>query len=82
VLAMTDNQPWGLLAAFAVLMIAYGLCSLFLPRTAWFFSEGWKFKGAEPSGCALAAIRIGGLVGIILGTVLLFIARTLMARAH
>jgi len=79
---MPDNQPWGLLVAFAVFMIAFSTCSLFRPRTAWFFSDGWKFKGAEPSGCALVVIRIGGLVGIIGGTVLLSIAWTLMGRAH
>ena len=79
---MPDNQPWGLLAAFAVFMVAFSLGSLLWPRTAWFFSDGWKFKGAEPSGCALVVVRIGGLVGIIVGTVLLSIAWTLMARVH
>ncbi len=49
---MPGNQPWGLLAAFAFFMIVSGLCSLLLPRAIWFLSDGWKFKNAEPSGCA------------------------------
>ncbi len=79
---MPDNQPWGLVAAFACFFIVAGLCSISLPRMMWFLSEGWKFKNAEPSGCALVATRIGGLLGLIVGTVLLLVALTLMAGQH
>jgi hypothetical protein len=50
-------------------MIVAGLLGLFWPRAAWFLSEGWKYKNVEPSGCALASARIGGLVSLIAGAV-------------
>jgi hypothetical protein len=51
------NQQWiVLVAVFFVLVPVFlvigSLCSLLWPRAMWFLSEGWKFKNAEPSGCA------------------------------
>jgi hypothetical protein len=63
-----------------VFVILHGICSLLWPRMIWFLAEGWKFKNAEPSGCALAVIRVGGLVGLTVGTALLAIL--LRAQAH
>lgn len=61
----------GLFVIVPILFIITGFVSLFWPRTAWFLSEGWKFKNVEPSGCVLAAIRIGGLVSIAVGCIAL-----------
>jgi hypothetical protein len=62
--------------AMPILMIVMGLCSLIWPRAMRWLSEGWKFKGAEPSGCALVATRVGGLIGLIVGIALLIILNT------
>jgi hypothetical protein len=52
-----------------IIFIISGICSLFWPRMMWFLAEGWKFKDVQPSGCYLVAIRIGGLVSLIVGVV-------------
>jgi hypothetical protein len=53
--------------------IVMSLCAIIWPRAIWWLSDGWKFKGVEPSGCALVATRVGGLIGLIVGTALLII---------
>ena len=65
-----------------VIMIVSSFCALFWPRAMWFLSEGWKFKNVEPSGCALLATRIGGLFGIVFGTVFLLVVLSLFFSAH
>ncbi len=42
-------------------------CAVLCPRMIWFLSEGWRFRGAEPTGCALVATRVGGLVLLAMG---------------
>jgi hypothetical protein len=70
----------GIALAMPILMIVMGLCSLIWPRAMWWLSEGWKFKNAEPSGCALVAMRVGGLLGLIAGIALLIILNTPSVR--
>ena len=55
----------------ALLLMAFGLFAIISPRAMWFFSEGWKFKDAEPSGAALIVARIGGVVSLIVALVIL-----------
>jgi hypothetical protein len=77
VLAVPSNQSFSvpvinaLFLVVPILFIVVGLCSLFWPRMMWFLSEGWKYKNVEPSGCALVATRISGLLGLLLGIVFL-----------
>ena len=54
------------------------LMAIFWPRAAWYASEGWKFRGAEPSSMALAMTRIGGFFGCVFSVVFLAIVITLM----
>lgn len=84
---MSGNQQGVVLVVSALFIIVpvfflvACLCSVFWPRTMWFLSEGWKFKNVEPSGCALAATRVGGLVGFLVGIVFLFILWSLGGNA-
>ena len=74
-----NPTPWGMLAVAALFVIvpigviASGVCSVIWPRWMWFLAEGWKFKNAEPSGCALVMTRLGGLFCIVGGTLFLLI---------
>lgn len=56
---------------FWFLLIWIIVCSLgiFNPRLAWYLSEGWKFRDAEPSDAYLAWSRIGGVIFLIIGLV-------------
>jgi Family of unknown function (DUF6199) len=65
-----------------IVMIVAGFCSMLWPRSMWFLSEGWKYKNAEPSGCALVATRIGGLFAIVFGSVFLLVVRGLFFRGQ
>ena len=56
---------------FALLAIAIGAFSAASPRTAWYWSYGWRYKDAEPSDRALSAERVGGAIAIVVGVFLL-----------
>jgi hypothetical protein len=79
VLTMPIEQTGAVLAVSAVslvlpfMMMVMSFCAIIWPRAMWWLSDGWKFKGVEPSGCALVATRVGGLIGLIVGTALLII---------
>lgn len=44
-----------------LLLLALGAFNIASPQTAWYLSEGWKFRDAEPSGLALGLARMGGI---------------------
>ena len=56
---------------FALLAIAVGAFSAASPHTAWYWSYGWRYKDAEPSDLALSAERIGGMIAVVVGILLL-----------
>jgi hypothetical protein len=58
-----------------ILFIIIGVLNVLFPRMAWYFNAGWQFKNAEPSTAALVVARIGGVIAIIIGILLLFIFR-------
>ncbi|MBO7746156.1 hypothetical protein I8J29_18255 [Paenibacillus sp. MWE-103] len=51
--------------------IAIGVVGALSPATSWQMSAGWRFRDAEPSGAALSAHRLGGVLAILAGLVLL-----------
>jgi hypothetical protein len=53
------------------LIILFSLMAIVWPRVAWYLSEGWKFRGAEPSSLALVMTRIGGFFGCVFAVVFL-----------
>ena len=57
---------------FGLFMIIIGAVNALFPETGWHMSEGWKFKNAEPSEEALLWGRLGGIVCIVIGIVLIF----------
>lgn len=57
--------------AFALIIIALGIFEVACPEAAWYLSRGWQYKNAEPSEAALGFARVGGVVAVILGIVLL-----------
>ncbi len=54
-------------AALIVLGLFHGLC----PERAWYWGYGWRYKNAEPSDDALMLSRLGGIVAVVLGVILL-----------
>lgn len=55
-----------------LLIIALGGWNVISPRTAWEVSYGWRYKDAEPSDAALYVGRIGGIVALFIGVVVMF----------
>ncbi len=57
-----------------LVLIALGVVEIAFPQGLWYLRYGWHFKNIEPSDAALAFARVGGVVGIILGVVLMLTA--------
>jgi hypothetical protein len=54
-----------------ILVIIASLVALISPHMSWWLSEGWKFRNAKPSGLYLTFTRIGGVIGLVVGTLFL-----------
>lgn len=50
-----------------VVLLLVGIFNAASPETAWYLSDGWKYKNAEPSEEALGLTRVGGIVAIVIG---------------
>jgi uncharacterized protein YjeT (DUF2065 family) len=51
--------------------IVCGLIGIISPYTAWKMSIGWRFRDAEPSELALNMERLGGVIAIAIGVIVL-----------
>ena len=56
-----------------ILLLIVGIFNTVAPQAAWYLSDGWRFKDAEPSETALALTRFGGIVVIVI-TVFMILA--------
>ncbi len=54
-----------------LVLIALGILEIAFPQGLWYLRYGWHFKNAEPSDVALILGRVGGVVVMILGVVLM-----------
>ncbi|WP_340026522.1 DUF6199 family natural product biosynthesis protein [Paenibacillus sp. FSL K6-1096] len=53
------------------IIVAIGLVIAVWPKAAWYLRLGWRFKNAEPSGLALGAERVTGVILVIAGFILM-----------
>ncbi|PZM66852.1 DUF6199 family natural product biosynthesis protein [Paenibacillus dendritiformis] len=54
-----------------LIAIAIGFLNIFKPSFAWYLKEGWKVNGdSEPSDTYLTLTKLGGVVVLIMGVVL------------
>ena len=49
-----------------IVLLLVGVFNVAAPQTAWYLSDGWRYKNAEPSDTALDMTRLGGIVAIII----------------
>ena len=64
------------LIAFFILFFGICLCNVVAPQATWRRTRAWQYKNpsaAEPSAAAFKVQRIGGVVGIVIGLVLLIV---------
>lgn len=54
-----------------VVILAVGLVIAIWPQVAWYLRLGWRFKNSEPSGLALGAERVTGVILVIAGFILI-----------
>lgn len=66
-LRLSDHFLWGLL------VIVIGVITVCAPYGAWFLEHGMYYKDAEPSEIALNLIRVGGVLMIVGGVIMLFV---------
>lgn len=52
-------------------VFAVGFLHLFWPRTAWYITQGWVYKNAEPSDAALTLNVILGFVFLLFGVIII-----------
>ena len=64
---LSDHFLWGLL------VIVIGVITVCAPYGAWYLEHGLYYKDAEPSEIALNLIRMGGVLMIVGGVVMLFV---------
>lgn len=69
--APRESKPGMIL--LAIVLLGVGLFNILSPQTAWYLSEGWKFRDAEPSDLALGLARAGGVVCCLIGVILIFV---------
>lgn len=57
-----------------LIVIGLSIAEIAFPQGLWYLRYGWHFKSAEPSDASLMLARVGGVVGIILGAILILVA--------
>lgn len=55
----------------ALVLIALGIFDVAFPRASWYLGYGWRYKDAEPSDAALIFARVGGVIVIVVGIILM-----------
>jgi len=58
--------------AFGLVLLVFGALEIFNPRLAWQIAEGWRYENLEPSEVLLIFSRIGGVVLVGVGLLLVF----------
>ena len=66
-----EKEPKNVLVIILLLLI--GIFNAVSPETAWYLSDGWKYKNAEPSEEALGVTRLGGIVALVLGVMMILV---------
>ena len=69
-----DNTITGeqiMLIMISVFIILIGIFEAVYPEESWQLTHGWKYKNAEPSDMYMGMTRVGGVVMIIAGAVML-----------
>ena len=57
---------------FIFVFIIIGMLGIICPRTSWYMSNWWKFKGEmEPSDIALVFHRAGGIIFLLISIFLI-----------
>ena len=69
---INGNSSPGTKGFFGLVLLGIGIFYYSNPEAAFHIGEGWKYENLEPSEAGLDGYRLGGLVGIIIGILLLF----------
>ena len=69
---ISGNSSPGTKGFFGLVLLGIGIFYYSNPEAAFHIGEGWKYDNLEPSEAGLDGYRLGGLVGIIIGILLLF----------
>ncbi|MBE5971334.1 MAG: hypothetical protein E7246_02285 [Lachnoclostridium sp.] len=59
-----ESEPKNILLIIILLIV--GIFNAAAPQAAWYLSDGWRFKDAEPSEAALDWGRFIGIVLIVI----------------
>ncbi|WP_105617490.1 DUF6199 family natural product biosynthesis protein [Vallitalea okinawensis] len=57
---------------FGIVVIIISILNIAIPEEMAMFGERWKYRNAEPSDMNIFMTRLGGVIGIIVGIVIMF----------
>ena len=57
---------------YALIVMILGIFAAASPEDAWRLANSWRFEYGEPSEMALKMTRLGGIMSIIVGILLIF----------
>lgn len=58
-------------SALGIFLITLGILNVAFPRWFWNIQYGWRYKNTEPTETAINIQRLGGIVAIVVGFILL-----------
>lgn len=59
------------LAIWGIILGILGFSMMFLPYPTWFLLYGWRHRDKEPSDTILVAMRLGGIIFMLVAVVFL-----------
>lgn len=71
---LQEKAPKGVKSGYftaALILILLGAFNILAPKASWYLGYGWRYKNAEASNAVLTFARVGGVIAIIIGTVLM-----------
>lgn len=58
-------------SALGVFLVTLGILNVLFPRWFWNIQYGWRYKNTEPTDTAINIQRLGGIIAIIVGFILM-----------
>lgn len=58
-------------AGIGIILLMIGITDAAWPEKIWLLNWGWRYKNAEPSELAIGIYRVGGIIAVVIGLILI-----------
>ncbi len=58
---------------FIIILMLLGAWNAISPYSSWYLSHGWRYRNAEPSDAVLTLTRVGGIIAVGAGILMIFL---------